>query len=284
MKYIFVVALLLGVFLIACERNEDIKMPYEGDKIVVNSLIQPDSVIYIRVTRSIPSNKFDDAGYADIKEATVSLSADGVPVAPLTAQQINGRYYYVSAQTAALGRKYTIQVAAPGLSPVAGTDTLPAAPQAGNAAGQSNSSRIQFTLKDNPLSKDYYKIRLYKTDTSGNNGSFLNFRLDPAFNNNLVDFFTKGDYSMLIMDDERFDGKRVNFVLQTENLLTGPAKITVEVSALTFSSYQYFNSLQAQKESGRGVVPYPIRVYSNITNGYGIVGGINTKRMTFNIQ
>ncbi|WP_341842774.1 hypothetical protein [Chitinophaga caseinilytica] len=40
--------------LAACEQSADIPVPYEGDRIVVNSLVQEDSVIYLRLTRSQP--------------------------------------------------------------------------------------------------------------------------------------------------------------------------------------------------------------------------------------
>lgn len=283
MKYFIVGAFGLSMLLSACEKKEAIRLPYEGDKIVVNTLIQPDSVIYIRLTRSIPSNIYDDGGYKDIPDATVTLSANEVAV-PLQLQVIKGLSYYVSGQKAVLGQQYRVAATAPGLKPVTGTDTLPAPPLVSAAAGQRNSNRVQFTLKDPPRSADYYRIRIYRTDTANGSAVFLLFRLDPAFNNNLVDFFSKGAYNSLIMSDERFNGKLVNFVLQTADLITGNGNITVEVSALTYSSYQYFNTLATQKEIGNTIAGNPVRVFTNITDGYGIVGGINTKRMTFKIE
>ncbi|SEW26183.1 DUF4249 domain-containing protein [Chitinophaga arvensicola] len=282
-SYFIVGAFGLSMLLNACEKKVEIQLPYEGDKIVVNSLIQPDSVVYIRVTRSVPSKVFDDAGYKDIPDAAVSLTANGVSL-PLQLQTIKGLSYYVSGEKAVLGQQYRVAVTAPGLKPVTGTDTLVAAPLANAATAQRNSNRVQFTLKDRAASADYYRIRIYRTDAGSGQVTFLLFRLDPAFNNNLVDFFSKGNYNSLIMSDERFNGKPVNFVLQTADPLTGDGDITVEVSALTRSSYLYFNTLAAQKESGNALVGNPARVFTNITDGYGIVGGINTKRMTFKIE
>lgn len=284
MKYFFVGAIGLAMLLSACEKREEISLPYEGDKIVVNTLIQPDSVVYIRVTRSVPSSVYDDAGYKDIPGAAVTLTSGDGAVWPLQTQVIKGLSYYVSDRKAVLGQQYKVAVTAPDLQAVTGTDTLPSAPLAYNAGAQRSSSRVQFTLKDHPAPADYYRVRIYMTDAATGRGAFLLFRLDPAFNNNLADFFTKGNYNSLIMNDERFNGKQVTFVLQTAEPIMNAGEITVEVSALTYSTYQYFNTLLAQRESGNVVTGSPVRVFSNVTNGYGIVGGINTRKMVFKIE
>ncbi len=283
MKYFFVGTIGLSMLLSACEKREEIKLPYEGDKIVVNTLIQPDSVVYIRVTRSVPSNVYNDGVYKDIPGATVTLTTNESSVMPLQVQTIKGLSYYVSGQKAVLGQRYKVAVAAAGLQAVTATDTLPQAPVAYNATAQRSSSRVQFTLKDQPASADYYRIRIYMTDASTGKGAFLLFRLDPAFNNNLVDYFSQDNYNSLIMNDERFNGKPVNFVLQTADPIMNAGEMTVEVSALTHTTYQYFNTLAAQKDAGISLGSH-VRVFTNVTNGYGIVGGINTRKMTFKIQ
>lgn len=282
MKYFFVGAIGLSMLLSACEKREEIKLPYEGDKIVVNTLIQPDSVIYIRVTRSVPSNVYNDAGYNDIPGATVTLTANEASVLPLQVQTIKGLSYYVSSQKAILGQQYKVAVSAAGLQSVTGTDTLPPPPLVSKPGAQRGSSRVQFTLQDLPASADYYRIRIYMTDAATGLGAFLLFRLDPAFNNNLVEYFSKGNYNSLIMNDERFNGKPVNFVLQTADPIMNAGEITVEVSALTNNTYRYFSTLAAQRDAGTTLGSH-VSVFTNVTNGYGIVGGINTRKMIVKI-
>ncbi|MET3875917.1 DUF4249 family protein [Chitinophaga sp. OAE865] len=284
MKQFFVGAIGLSMLLSACEKREEISLPYEGDKIVVNTLIQPDSVVYIRVTRSVPSSVYDDDGYKDIPGAAVTLTAGDESAWPLQTQVIKGLSYYVSDRKAVLGLQYKVAVTAPGLQPVTGADTLPAAPLAYNAGAQRGSSRVEFTLKDHPSSADYYRVRIYMTDAATGRGTFLLFRLDPAFNNSLADFFSKDNYNSLIMNDKRFNGKQVTFVLQTVEPIINAGEMTVEVSALTYGTYQYLNTLFAQRESGNVITGSPVRVFSNVTNGYGIVGGINTRKMVFKIE
>lgn len=283
-KFFFVGTVLLAMLLNACTKSVDIQLPYEGDKIVVNTLIQPDSVIYVRVTRSIPSNILDDSGYKDIPGSSVSITANGVALATPQIQVIKGFSYFVSTEKAVRGQQYAVQVQAPGLTSVTATDTLPFAPLAKNAGAQRNSNRVQFTLKDDPAPGNYYRIRIYLAGVNDAPGAYLLFGLDPAFNNNLVDFFTKSNYNSLVMSDERFNGKDVNFVLQTVDPIPGASEVTVEVSTLTRATYEYFNTMMAQRENGNLALRNPVRVYTNVTNGYGIVGGINTKKLTFKVE
>ncbi|TWF45376.1 uncharacterized protein DUF4249 [Chitinophaga polysaccharea] len=282
--YFFVGAILLVCFLQACEKRENVTLLYEGNKIVVNTLIQPDSVIYTRVTRSVPSNVLIDGNNTDVSGASVQLLEDGVPLASPEVQTIKGMSYYVSGSKAVLGKRYEVRVAVPGMQAVTAMDTLPAAPLASAAAAQINSNRIRFTLKDCPTANNYYRIRIYISNPDGSDGSFAQFRLDPAFNNNLVDFFAQGASSSLIMSDERFNGKEVNFVLQTNNPIAATTQITLEVSALTYNTYQYLNTLTTQLRSGEAVISQPVRVFTNVANGYGIVGGINTKKLVFKAE
>lgn len=282
--YFFVGAILLAGFLQACEKRENVTLLYEGNKIVVNTLIQPDSVIYTRITRSVPSNVLIDGTNTDINGASVQLLEDGVPLASPEVQTIKGTPYYVSGTKAVLGKRYEVRVAVPGMQAVTAMDTLPGAPLAGAAAAQVNSNRIRFTLKDCPTANNYYRIRIYISNPDGSEGNFAQFRLDPAFNNNLVDFFTQGASSSLIMSDERFNGKEINFVLQTNNPIAATTQITLEVSALTYNTYQYLNTLTTQLRSGEAVISQPVRVFTNVANGYGIVGGINTKKLVFKAE
>ncbi|PSL49960.1 uncharacterized protein DUF4249 [Chitinophaga niastensis] len=284
MQNVFVYAALLVLFFCSCEKRVDIKLPYDGDKIVVNSLIQPDSVIYIRVTRSVPSNVYDDNGFTEITNAAVTLEENGVVLTPLQWQEIKGHGYFVSTQKAILGKQYTVRVAAAGMQPVMATDTLPAAPDVSMAAAQRNSSRVRFTLKDRPDAADFYRIRIFAYGPDGQPDTLRLFRLDPSFNNNMVDFFTSGSNSSLIMNDARFNGKEVNFVLQTQDPIANTTQLMVEVSTLTNDAYQYFKAVSAQERNGGTIITEPVRVFTNVSNGYGIVAGINTKRMTFKVE
>ncbi|CAL1516404.1 DUF4249 domain-containing protein [Chitinophaga sp. MM2321] len=284
MKHIFVYAILLVSVFSSCEKRVNFKLPYEGDKIVINSLIQPDSVIYVRVTRSVPSIVYDENGFTEIKDAAVTLEQDGVVMAPVQQQQIGGRRYFVSAEKAVLGKQYTIRAAVAGMPAVMGGDTLPSAPEVGEATAQRGSNRVRFTLKDRPGAADYYRVRIFAYGPDQQPDTLRFFRLDPSFNNNLVDVITSFDKTSLIMHDERFNGKQVNFVLQTQDPIINTSYLMVEVSTLTKSACNYLETVAAQQDNGAGIAAEPVTVFTNVVNGYGIVAGIHTKRMVIKVE
>lgn len=267
----------------ACEERVNIQLKYEGDKIVVNSLLQPDSVAYIRITRSVPANVYDESGFAEIRDAQVTLLQNGIAMSPLQLQTIKGRTYFVSKEKIANGNGYTVNVSATGLTPVTAQDTLPPAPAVSDAAAQRHTTRVVFTLKDRAGARDYYKVRLFAYGPGNQPDTIRNFRLDPAFNNNLIDVIANTHYSSLIMDDTRFDGKTVNFVLETEYPVNA-TRMMVEVSSLTCGGYKYFRTVDAQIRNGGVLITEPATVFTNVVNGYGIVAGINSKRLVFSTE
>nr|WP_295872856.1 DUF4249 domain-containing protein [uncultured Chitinophaga sp.] len=283
MRSFFVYGIVLLTLLSACEERVNIQLKYEGDRVVVNSFLQPDSVAYIRITRSVPANVYDESGFAEIRDAQVTLLQNGIAMSPVQQQTIKGRTYFVSKEKIANGNEYTINVSAPGLTPVTAKDTLPPAPEVTGAAAQRHSTRVVFTLKDRPGARDYYQVRLFAYGPGNRPDTMRNFRLDPAFNNNLIDVIVNAHYASLIMDDARFDGKTVNFVLETEYPINA-TRMMVEVSEVTCGGYKYLRTANAQMHSGGVLITEPATVYTNVLNGYGIVAGINPRRLAFSTE
>ncbi|MCW3463106.1 DUF4249 domain-containing protein [Chitinophaga nivalis] len=284
MKSAFVYAIGLVLLMSSCIKRVDTALPYEGNKLVINSLIQPDSVIYIRINRSVATSIYDEAIFGAMVNADVVLEEDGKALPTPQIRQIKGQHYFVSAEKAVLGKQYTIRASAAGMQPVAGTDTLPVGPQAGMPGAQRNSNRVRFTLSDDVRGNNFYRVRVFACGPDMKPDTLRLFRLDPTFNNNLIEFFTGSSYSSLIMSDERFNGKTVTFVLQTDDPIVHTSYMMVEVSTLTYNSYKYLRTIASQITTGNSIIIEPVRVFTNITNGYGIVGGINTQRMTFKVE
>ena len=253
-------------------------------ELLLNALIQPDSLMYFRVTKSTPGNIYNESGFPEIADPVIQLKENNVLLPALKQQYINGQTWWVSATPAIKGKRYTATVKANGFTEVTATDTLPPAPVAEQAGVLRNSNRIQFWLKDNAGTTDYYRIRVLAIAPADTIANWLQFRLDPAFNNNLVDFFTRGNYNNLVMSDERFNGKSVTFVLQTAIPIPAKTKLTVEISSLTVTTYQYFNTFYTQSENGSAITGAPVRVSTNVVNGYGILGGINIKKLTIEVE
>jgi hypothetical protein len=282
-------AILLIIMTTACEKESKIPIPYDGDKVVLNSLIQPDSLIYIRVTKSKPVKEYGNLRFPELQGAAVVIQEDGKTLPAPAWRVINGKGYYVSQGVAGGGKEYTVSVSYTGLASVEATDSTPAAPDIRDASAQKASNRVKFSLKDNIAEKNYYRIRVYNADTV--NGQIVplkqdtvKFRLDPSFNNNFIDIIGNAYYSEVLLTDERINGKDVLFVLQTNREVTASHMI-VEVSGLTRGAYKYLDGTYSQRlEERLDFSTDPVNVYSNVENGYGILGGVNARRLSFSVE
>lgn len=273
---------------LSCVKESRIEIPYAGDKIVVNSLIQPDSLIYIRVTSS---KRVTEYAFDPLDAATVVLEEDGITLPAPTYKLINGNGYYVSQSTAKTGSHYSISVANAGLTAVSAADSTPTRPQISEGYAQHALNRVRFTMRENGRTADYYRLRIFnaievdgkwvidRTDT-------IYYRLDPALNNDLPDIITNDYKSEYIMTDANFNGKTIQFVLQTKKEVNSSHMI-IEVSALTPESWRYLQSTSSQRSNESDSQNFsfdPENAYSNVENGYGIVAGVNAARLLFTVE
>lgn len=275
---------MIAVFLLAaCETKVDIPIPYDGDKIVLNSLIQPDSLLYLRVTRSQPPGA---VSFPEITDAQVTVKAGGTRI-PVALKVIGGKSYFVSDAPIAPGLPYGAEVSAAGLDTVWAADTLPRRPILSQLFAQVNGSRVKFLLKDAP-GRDYYRFRLYagRKNDAGQlvPAKRLRYRFDPSYNNSFTDLITNSYLESNLIPDERFDGREITVVMQTEMVSQPGDIIIVEVMALTLNSWQYLKTLELQNANESNFLLEPNRVHTNVTNGYGIFGGVNAAQLALEIR
>jgi hypothetical protein len=109
--------------------------------------------------------------------------------------------------------------------------------------------------------------------------------MDPSFNNNFGDIISDAYYEDLVVKDERISGKNIVFVLQTSLPVTYKYMVA-EVVGLTEPGYRYLKSLDDQQDGQEegNFLAQPVKVYSNVANGYGIVAGMYAKRITCKVK
>lgn len=275
---------ILAFALAACEKKVEVPMPYDGDKIVVNSLLQPDSVAYIRITRSQPpSSNF----FPEIPAAAVTLKAGSANI-PLQWQVIGGKGYFVSQVPVAEGLQYHIEVAAAGLDTVKAADTLPRRPLLKEPFAQADGNRVKFLLKDLP-GKDFYRFRLYSGTLSPVTNTVIpvrrmRYRFDPSYNNSFTDLITNSYLESTLIIDERFDGREITIVMQTEEVSRPDDLLLLEVTGLTRDTWQYLKSLELQTVNDGNPLVDQNRVHTNVEKGYGIFGGLNAAHLEISIK
>ncbi|WP_343692996.1 DUF4249 domain-containing protein [Chitinophaga sp.] len=286
MKQLLIFLTILTTF--SCVKESRIEIPYAGDKIVLNSLLQPDSLIYIRVTSSKRVTEYE---FDPLDSATVVLEEDGIVLPAPIYKLINGYGYYVSQSTAKTGSHYSIRVANGGFTSVSAADSTPTRPLISDAYAQHALNRVRFTMHENGNTTDYYRLRIFNArEVNGrwviNSADTIHFRLDPALNNDLPDMITNDYKREYIMTDANFNGKTIQFVLQTQKEVNSSHMI-IELSALTPEAWRYLRSTSSQRLSESDSQNFsldPENAYSNVENGYGIVAGINAARLLFTVD
>lgn len=290
MRICFFYTALLAMVCAGCSKESKIKIPYEGDKIVLNSLIQPDSLIYIRVTQSKPVRGSGNLQFPELSNAIVTLSENGVALPAPHWKVINGRGYFVSENIAGEGKHYNINVVAKDLKDVSASDSTPLPPVIKNVTAQRTINRLRFTLSDNATETNYYRIRFYNADSVNgvlvkNKTDTVRCRLDPAFGDNIIDIISNSYYNEILVSDERINGKDFEFVMQTEKGMTRSSDMIVEVSGLSRGAYKYLRAtIDPRQNDETDFVLNPVNIYSNVQNGYGIVAGVNARTFGFKVE
>jgi hypothetical protein len=285
----FVYTVLLVLICVACEKESKMYIPYDGDKIVLNSLIQPDSLIYIRVTQSKEVRESGNLQFPELSNATVTMYENGIALPTPQWQVINGFGYYVSEGVAKEGKQYSIGVEYKGLTAVSGADSTPGRPVIRDAYAQRSINRLHFTLNDNAAETNYYSIRFFNADSVNgvlvaNRIDTVRCRLDPNFDNNFIDIIGNNYYSEIIIPDKEINGKETSFVLQTQKQVTASHMI-LEVRGLTEGAYKYLQATYSQRQDDKTELTlYPVNIYSNVQNGYGIVAGVNARVLSFKVE
>lgn len=284
-KVIVIIAVILCV---SCVKEARIELPYSGDKIVVNTLIQPDSLIYIRVTSSRQVMANGNLQFTELPAAEISIWEDGVKLAPVEWKVINGLGYFVTPAVAKQGSHYGVQVASGELTTVFASDSTPAKPLVSEGYAQRSLNRVRFTLQDDGGTRNYYRMRIYNADSAGgvlvaNRSDTVKFRLDPGLNINLPELITNEYKREYIISDDKINGTTIQFVLQTEKEIKSQ-HIMIELSALSPAAWRYMQSTSSLIVSDGSVSLDPENVYSNVDNGYGIVAGINAARLGFTVE
>jgi len=276
--------LLLVLFVLtisSCEKTFEIPIPEESNKLVLNLLMNKDSIMMARVT--VSGRLSDMQAGPDITNAEVKLYENGTYKETLTPYLHSGRMFYRGNTLPQTGVTYRVTAAVHGYKEVSGSDKIPDTAKVGEmklTVSQLNTwtsrATINVQLHDDPEVQNYYRIRLYYinewVDANGNGGRqklqqyFEAGEADlPLFNEDV-----KGEF---YTTDELFNGRSPRFIFRA-NIGSNYKKMVVEITSLTYNSYNYLNStFMAMEKNDEGLAEKVI-VYNNIENGLGIIGGV----------
>ena len=280
--YILILITLLAT---ACEKE----IAYKGSKLenfmVLNALIENDSIIKCQVTHS--NTLFENSEIRHIDDATVELYNGNELLETLT--HIKDGYYHSTNLKASAQASYTIKARHKDYTNINATATVP---EATNAAV----SNIRYNQKDgmydvtltinDKKGTDYYRLMVYTSNeyyNEYNNNSGYSFVLtyidsnDPVLNFNKVGGDDSGisdypDNTYSVFNDDLFDGETYKLKFKTYGAEGSPLK--VELQHITEDLYLYYSSVQSRDYYEESPFSEPVRIHSNVENGAGIMGGV----------
>jgi hypothetical protein len=277
----------LALALTGCIDQISADLPTPPKVLVVNSILTPDSVFRVQVSRVTSAT---DAASRVLAAAQVSLSAPGRAMEVLRSQG-DGLYY--STTKPANGMPYTVQVAVPGYPGVSAADTVPALVPIREAwfsypTGTDRNNELLGTVVvrfDDPAqTANFYEISGYQES------QFLT--LDARGNAALTADDDSGlNPKSLVFSDELFNGRgfelRASFLPHSRGggssgPTTRPPRLVLRSISRAYYQYRKSWTRHLYNQGSKGdtydlnqllFLGDPSTLYSNVSGGYGVVVG-----------
>ncbi len=304
--------------LLSCETVIDLDIPPEPTRLVVNSLITPDSTVVVHVSKS--KSVLDRAPFfTSVDDARVTLYEDEQEVAQLNN---SGEGRYLADFQPSPGRQYAIRVTAEGLPSVEarstiGTPVVIDDVSVGKIRVETGSSCINgdcqpthsdeyqlgLRLSDPPNQVNYYEIVASAVVQDSfpnydNLGNFIGYDSarrstlvfletdDPLVETPYSDLEGGGFYGeSLLLSDESFSGQSYTVSFETSSFFGENIKeLTLQLRALSEDQYQYLRTRQLQDYNANDPFSEVVPVYTNVENGFGIFAGYSAESVEVDID
>ncbi len=293
-KYISILFLL---FLSACEKEIEIEVKEGSDRLVLNGWFQAGQVPEVKIDKSV--FVFDQNKNTKITDATVTLYSDGEFVSELLYDFDNEIYtnadfvfsenssYEIIAEHVNYGTvKSSIQMPtriSPENITLEYVNLLTDENQYQNYAGE-----IRINLIDPAEERNYYVMRILSTEVNWNpqvsQDTIYRYVYSSSYNTNdnqIERAYVQGGGDLMLLSDEFFNGGEYSLTLFSYNdlrIMERKEDSTfyykkyhqIQLHQVSEAFYRYYISLENNRYPD--VFTEPTQVYSNIENGYGIIG------------
>lgn len=292
--------LLFAIYLLlqtACQ-PEQISLPDTGRKIVLNGLINSDSLIRVSVSKSIYISDREGIVGKDLDNAKVYIYQDGLIIDSLQHDfKVNnwGIFYpfgnYCSKKVKPLpGKEYRIVAKVPGLPDVSATTILPNPVKIEKVdtaeiwLDPSYEDALKCNIKfADPLDEmNYYLFEVfYKNGDQTTPINTVRFTCkDPVVEEYLSDgTIERGNLAGVVFSDKVINGKTysLNLTISRNPKFFGGVKlrrvIYFHLYSISKNYYKYIRTLNLHNAKFGKPLSEPVQVFSNITGGYGIFAG-----------
>lgn len=309
-KYLSII--MLSAILFSCETVVDIDVPFDSRLLVVNAVLDIDSLMKARVSRSMHVLEDPWRANTQIENAQVEISeVSGAGIHPLFHRE-NG-FYFAENNVAESGKTYRIRVSAPNFETLEGITTIP------HPVGIRDFSVSDERIKINQSSSEYNEVRFTIDDPAGQDNYYLiqYFSYIPMYryDHNTGDIIFQGiskeriyplvqdpllkqiNGADILITDEFFRGNSFNVIAYInanacfwgncrlpDGSLIEEFVVEVELRSINRDYYLFLSSLDLQMQTSGDPFAEPAPVYSNIENGLGIFAGYSKDTAQFVVK
>ncbi|MCD8042066.1 MAG: DUF4249 domain-containing protein [Tannerellaceae bacterium] len=292
-QYIYILRFCLLLFLlVGCEKIIDFDGKHPPKKIVLTTFVGCDSdTSFITISES--SLIYDEIDFVIPEEAGIKIDINGKPCEKIW---LAHSYTHEYSPEITLGFEASVKegdvihvsVETDKHPVVTGQETIPPPPvildvqteQFKHSGYDDYLMRALIRIKDDPAISNYYRllIKLYESDDWW---GYIDYYIDQdlVMSSLSSQEIQDGEDTnrMRIFPDDLFNGKEYTLNVYFWDPFYYENKerqLIIEVQALSESMYLYLRSLEMSSNSD--IFSEPVRIYSNIKGGYGVVGTYNS--------
>ncbi|MCD6332094.1 MAG: DUF4249 domain-containing protein [Bacteroidales bacterium] len=268
-----------------CEKIIDINLQDKERKIVVNGLMNPDSLVTVNLTKSLGILENDTFLFID--NAQVTLSLEGRQIGIL--QYMGAGYYHLPDFFPSPGHDYRLDVSVKGMNPAYAVSEVPdkvmiQAVDTVSFYDEWGSRTLKMSLRfTDPVDMpNYYALAVYATAKRFNYETGQYYpdkethpvyfdRDDPFMEQSGTDYGGK-----LFFNDQLFTGnqKELNFQINDYSLIESDTVwLEVRLEQVTRPYYLFVLSFSKYRSTSHNPFAEPVQVYNNIKGGYGLFSG-----------
>ncbi len=284
MKTIYFSLITVLFIILSCTKE----IPFKGDVgngfIVVNGIIESDSIIKISLSKSKAAIGEQNTGPSEITTSATLILTDKTTGETFTSNTVNSFGEYEFGTKAKNGHSYSISITHPSYTTATSETSVPDAVQikdwdTSSIKNEYNSTEKNLVLTiDDPSTENLYILKVFAVDSLQMEESLY---LTPNENNQV---FEDGGGISYLFDDSGFNGQSKKIVVKFNPAkyidamyydYTEEKSYKIVLYNVSREVYNYILSTSKAVNSD-GVFSEPVKVYTNITNGLGVFGGMNS--------
>lgn len=312
--------LVAAILLLQVSCVEEMELPegFYEERMVVNAVLDPDSLVKINVAQSMPPN--GKVEFEFLEDADIRTGLSGTEgISGFTYTQLG--WYENSLVDVDSGSTYFLEVSSPDLPGITSSVTVPEKPLISDVRVLGDS--ISFQIVDNPDESNYYFVRSYawqetnecfeREDGTWDCVDDTVYRLKDSESDleyieawysrrygwiNSLTGFTFDDefWSMdpdyqgdsYLFSDKRFNGQSTEFHMDISYGLSwvvgNPRKIDLFIYSLDENYYRYLLTLAQYLTTDQTPLTDRAKVHNNIQGGYGVFGAENGVKFEIILQ